>query len=403
MRLAFVVQRYGLEVNGGAEALCRLLAERLVTRAEVERVTVLTTCAKDYVTWANEYSPGPTSINGVQVERFRTIFPRLKALQGIAVAVRDIPHPDWAEWPWFIAQGPVAPGLIARLRRVESEYDAIAFFTYLYYPTVVGMQKVRGKRVFFPCAHDEPAIRMRMFKRLFEISDAIAFNSEDEGEFAKASFPIAEKLSGVIGCGVTLPDESKRELRSGNDGPFVLYLGRIDAAKGVDALGRHFVRFKEAHKDTLFQGIRGPFRGRELRLVVAGAGDSALLPKHPDIVLAGFVDENQKRDLLGSCEALMMPSRFESLSIVMLEAWSMGRPVLVERACAVTDGHVRRSGGGFAYHGDDEFVDVLRRLLQNARGAEEMGLAGKRYVADNFAWDKVEDRFIDLVRRMNAA
>jgi glycosyltransferase involved in cell wall biosynthesis len=401
MRLAFVVQRYGLEVNGGAEALCRLLAERIVARPEVERVTVLTTCARDYVTWANVYPPGPTVINGVHVERFPTIFPRLKMLQGVASVVRAFPHPEWAEWPWLMAQGPVAPALIDRLQQVEPECDAIALFTYLYYPTVVGMNKLRSKRIFFPCAHDEPAMRMVMFRTLFALSDAIAFNSEDEGEFARGMFPIAGKLQSVIGCGVTLPDESEVHPSPVPEAPFVLYLGRIAKEKGVADLGRHFVRFKAAHADTVFQGTRGPFRGADLRLVIAGAGDTKLLPKHPDIQLAGFVDEHKKRELLATSEALMMPSRFESLSIVMLEAWTLERPVLVDRECSVTNGHVKRSGGGFAYHGEDEFVDALHRLLRDAPAAREMGLAGKRYTTDNFAWDKVEDRFIDLVRRVS--
>ena len=401
MRLAFVVQRYGLEVNGGAEALSRLLAERLVMRPEIERLTVLTTCAKDYVTWANEYPPGNTVINGVHVERFPTIFPRQKILQEIASVVRRFPHPEWAEWPWLMAQGPVAPALIKRLQQVEPECDAIALFTYLYYPTVIGLNKLKSKRIFFPCAHDEPAMRMVMFKKLFELSDAIAFNSEGEGEFARGMFPIADKLQRVIGCGVTFPEESEARTSTAPASPFVLYLGRIAKEKGVGELGRHFARFKATHANTVFQGARGPFRGSDLRLVIAGAGNAALLPKHPDIELAGFVDEHRKRELLATCEALMMPSRAESLSIVMLEAWTLERPVLVERACDVTTGHVKHSGGGFAYHGDAEFTDALHRLLLDSSAAHEMGLAGKRYVTDNFAWDKVEDRFIDLARQVS--
>lgn len=403
MRLVFVVQRYGVEVNGGAEALCRLLAERLVARPEVERVTVLTTCAKDYETWANEYPPGEAVLNGVHVERFETVFPRQTRLQRLTSVVRSFPHPEWAEWPWLMAQGPVVPALVRRLEEVHSQCDAVALFTYLYYPTVMGMKKLRSKRIFFPCAHDEPAMRMLMFRKSFALCDALAFNSEDEKEFAQGMFPIGGKLNRVIGCGVTLPGPLPTRTNTPSEEPFVLYLGRIAKEKGVYDLGRHFAYFKAAHTNTLFQGKRGSFRGEDLRLLIAGAGDVEPLPKRDDIRLLGFVDEQRKRELLESAEALMMPSLFESLSLVMLEAWSLGTPVLVERECSVTSGHVKRSGGGSIYHGDHEFAAQLSQLMASAERARERGAAGKRYVEEHFAWNKVEDRFIDLVRHVSAS
>jgi glycosyltransferase involved in cell wall biosynthesis len=97
-----------------------------------------------------------------------------------------------------------------------------------------------------------------------------------------------------------------------------------------------------------------------------------------------------------------MPSQFESLSLVMLEAWTLGRPVLVNRLCSVTHAHIERSGGGLSYGSESEFETALLSILGDAGSAAEMGALGRNYVSEHYAWGKAEDRLLELVRSVLA-
>ncbi len=404
MRIAFVVQRYGREVNGGAELHCRMLAERLARRAEVEQVTVLTTCAKQYSTWANDYPAGAETLAGVQVERFPVLVERLRPLQSLLAGwIMRLPHPRSLEWLWLLAQGPLAPGLLKRIGEVRDDYDAFIFFTYLYLPTVLGLRRLRARRILIPTAHDERPIRLGIFRQVFERADAIAYNTEAERQFAEQQLGLAGKRAEVVGCGVELP-EAVAEPAAGQararPPPYLLYLGRLDTEKGVDELGHAFLEFKRSRGDRAFRSGGHPYHGRDLQLVLAGGGALPSLPEHPDIVREGFVSEQRKLALLRDCEALAMPSRYESLSLVMLEAWTLKKPVLVEQRCAVTSDHVRRSKGGLCYHGRAEFARQLARLLDDPALRQRQGEAGQRYVQAHYGWDGIERRLLELAREV---
>ena len=135
-RLAFVVQRYGDTVNGGAEQHCRQLAGQM---ARFHEVDVLTTCAEDYYTWENAYPPGSSTENGVTVNRFET------------VCTRDhFPFPLFpdsaigkygyaSELNWMFQQGPVSFDLVNFIKYNKYNYDVFLFFTYLYFTTWAGI------------------------------------------------------------------------------------------------------------------------------------------------------------------------------------------------------------------------------------------------------------------------
>ena len=137
LRLAFVVQRYGPEIDGGAEYECRRVAEALAPHHDVE---VLTTCARDYLTWRNVYAPGVTTVNGVRVRRFPVDRPRrVRAFGRYADWLYATPHTFFDEAEWVRRQGPLTPELVEWIRAHADDHDGFLFYTYLYLPTTLGL------------------------------------------------------------------------------------------------------------------------------------------------------------------------------------------------------------------------------------------------------------------------
>ncbi len=405
MRLAFVVQRYGAEVNGGAELHCRLVAEHLAARSEVSAVTVFTSCAIDYRTWANHYSPGVDDVAGIRVERFAVPFRRFTPLHdGLGLLTMHGPRLSRLESPWLIAQGPYLPDLLDRLTEVRYHYDAFIFFTYLYYPTVRGMQRVRERAVLVPTAHDEPQITQRIYRHVFSTPRALIFNTPEERDFVDETFDTRGIPRVVVGCGIDLPeaDAAPGALGLGGipDAPFILSVGRLSRSKGVGELCAAFVEFKRRYSDVSFRGFDGrTYRGAELKLVLAGRRAGARIPDRSDVVVLGFVSDVEKEALLARAEVVIVPSRFESLSLVVLESWAHGKPVLVNGRCAVTRGLTWRGGGGDSYDGESSFGEKLESLLKQPELRRQQGAAGRRYVEQEFAWSRVEDRLLEVIER----
>ena len=214
MKIGMVVQRYGPEVLGGSEHLCRLVAERLSAHHEIE---VLTTCARDYVTWRNEYPEGADRIRGVTVRRFATSRTRdLESFNRLSDRIFGNAHSRSDELEWLAQQGPWSPALVDHLRRQQHQYDVLVFFTYLYAPTVVGLEVNPAKSVLVPTAHDEPAIRLGIYKEVFSRPAALCYLTESERRFVQSAFPDRPLLEEVIGVGVDLPQQpSDRRPRIG--------------------------------------------------------------------------------------------------------------------------------------------------------------------------------------------
>ena len=202
MKLAFVVQRYGTEILGGSEYHCRLVAERLASKHEVE---VLTTCARDYITWTNEYPEGSDRIRGVTVRRFAVSETRdINSFNQYSDWIFNHQHTRDDEMEWLRRQGPWSPALLDYISRHYQAYDALIFFTYLYAPTVLGLQITPGRSILVPTAHDETAIHLSIYKETFTLPAAIAYNTEVERRFLTTHFSIRALAEETIGCGVDL-------------------------------------------------------------------------------------------------------------------------------------------------------------------------------------------------------
>ena len=389
--VAFVVQRCGLEVNGGAELLCRLVAQQMALRRPTE---VLTTCAVDYVTWANHYPAGDERIGELRIRRFPVAQPRdpdsFNRLSG-ALQPRIGRLSLAEEEQWMREQGPWSPKLLDYLKRHRADYDGFIFFTYLYASTYFGLPLVADKAVLVPTAHDEWPIYFRMFDRMVELPRAFVFQTPEELAFMRKRFPQARLEGPILGVAVDPPATTDPEgLRRiyGLENPFVLYAGRLDASKGVGALV------------DLFQAYRRATGDQRTELILVGK-QAMELPSVPGIRALGFVPEQHKWDALAACEAMMMPSPYESLSISCLEAWSIGKPVLVNAKSEVLVGQCRRSQGGVWYRDGDEFCAALEILLGDAQVRRALGEQGRRYVEANYRWPLIMDAYSEVVESLS--
>lgn len=385
-RVAIVVQRYGAEIAGGSESLARAVAERL---ADDHDVTVLTSCARDYVSWRNELPEGPQRQNGVDILRFPVEEERdLAAFNRFSDGLYGRPCSEAQELEWLKRQGPDVPRLVHRLEADRDRYDAVLFFTYLYFPTYWGLRAAPERSILVPTAHDEPPLAFSLYRQVFEAPRAFVFCSAPEAELVRRRFAIGARPSEIAGIGVEVPEAPDVEgfrIRHDVRGPYALYAGRIDAGKGCDAMLDHFARYRE--------NVRG---AAQLLLIGRLAMDE---PRVPGVRYLGFLSEAEKFAAMAGASAVVCPSPYESLSIVLLEAMAYGTPVLATTRSAVLEDHCRRSNAGLYYRDAAEFGEALDLLVTRPALAAALGANGRRYVAEGYRWDVVMAKY----RRMIAA
>ena len=429
MRIAFIVQRYGTEILGGPEYACRLTAERLAERHDVD---VLTTCAADNVTWKNDYAEGADRVRGVTVRRFANSQVRdVVDFTRYSEWIFNNPHTAADELEWLKRQGPWSPGLIDYLKRHHRQYDALVFYSYRYAPTVLGMQIDPGRSILVPAAHDEPAIHLDIYDEVFRAPKAVGYLTEPERQFVARTFHPAAVIEETVGCGVDVPqhhayprlvnqtgpvdqnssadatpaetddvaaDDGGRfpshvssrgagfKRRHRIHGPFALYGGRIDPGKGCEELFEYFSTYAAA--------------GGESSLVLMGL-KLMPLPEEPFVNFAGMLSEQERLHALEAATVVVCPSPYESLSLIALEALAVGTPILGNARNEVLVDHCLRSNGGLFYRDRDEFVECMKMLMGDERMRAAMGRSGRDYVRRNYRWDVVLGKFDRMIAKLD--
>jgi glycosyltransferase involved in cell wall biosynthesis len=387
MKLAFVVQRYGADISGGAELHARYIAERLATRTEVR---VLTTCARDHLTWRNELPAGVEDVNGVPVERFRVA--RERNLREFGIRSRRVftrAHTLQEELDWLESEGPVSPGLMARLRRGAGEFDFVVLFSVRYHQAYYGARAAADRAVLVPTAEREPALALAIFQPIFRGVRAIMYNSPEERANIQALAHNAHVPGVVVGVGSMIPprvDAARARQAFGLHRPFIAYVGRIEANKGCGELFDFFQKYLETSR-------------RDVDLVLIGT-PALPIPEHPRIRHLGFVSDQDKFDVLAAAAALVMPSYYESLSMVVLEAWALGRPVLANAKCDVLLGQCRRSNAGLYYEHATDFGAALDRLLDDGALSAALGRNGRDYFTAHYSWPVIERKYMEMFERL---
>ena len=381
-KVVFVVARYGAEVCGGAETHCRLIAEHMCDEWEI---TVVTTCALDYLSWENHFEPGESFLSGVRVKRLPTVRERdMVAFGRVNEELTQHYDPELAR-EWMRLQGPDSPQLLASLEDFYPETDLFLFFGYLYATTFFGLPKVARKSALIPMAHEEPMIEFPLYDETFESARFLLFNSIEESRLLRRRFSLAAGSGEVVGVRPHPPQPLPESHRVRHPRPYFLYLGRIDYPKGVGDLLHWYVQFRLAEYADL---------------VLAGEPQMEI-PKDPGVCCYGFVEEARKHALIEGAEFLVHPSPYESLSLTVLEAWDQNRAVLVNGRCDTLRGQIVRSGGGLTYNDARGFRDAVLCLLRRPAKRALMGIRGNRYLNSVYEWKTIEGKLehaLDRVR-----
>ena len=382
MRILIVVQRYGADVVGGSESHARTAALRLSLTHSVE---IATTTASDFWTWASHYPAGVEEVDGLRVRRFPVSSGRSPAFKEIEDRLVFGEHTLADEERWLAAQGPHCPELLEFLHREGRSYDAVLFYTYIYEPTALGLRIVPERAALISTAHDEWPLRFAPYRALFQMPRAFGFLTPEERDVVHAVFHNAHIPYELIGVGMDpAPADLDASYRTRFPaGPLVAYLGQVSEGKGV--------------KDLLDGWDAYRARGGRGTLALAGEQRMAV-PSRDDVVALGRVTDDEKWSLLASADVLVLPSRLESLGIVLLEAWQVGTPVLVPRANKVTSGQVTRSGGGWIYD-DGAFAESLAGALDAGRAPGEWA---RRWVREECSWPSFDARLARLLELVAA-
>lgn len=381
-KILFVISRYGKNVDGGAEWHCRQIAERLADNYEVE---VATTKGLDYNTWKNFFREDTETLNNVKIYKFKIDHPKPRNLPEIGTRLNnDQLNPVYAS-QWIEGLGPYSSALNDFVVKHHNDYKKIIIFQYLYAPSFYTVKNIpASKLVMVPLAHEEPDLYFNLYRQIFRKPEWIVFNTDSEKKLVEKIHFTSDKNTDVIGLGVDIAADyenvSFREKFNIGNSDYIVFVGRLDKSKRVDVLINDFLTYKSK------------FPGTNLKLVLVGK-EISKFKSSADIIKTGFVSEAEKYAIMSQALALVNPSPFESLSLIVLESFLVNRPVLVNGYCEVLVDHCKKSNGGLWYRNPDEFIKTLNFLATNPDQVKQMGKNGFNYVKAHYDWNTVMEKW----------
>ncbi len=392
-KIAFLVHRYGEDIVGGAEGYTKDVAEHLCSEFDV---TVFTTTSVDYISWKNHYKEGLEVLNGVKVRRYNVLHEREEAIfsdscnKVLAAIQNNRPTTDEEDEEWIENEGPFCPDMIEDIKKLKDKFDLFVVVTYIYYVAVKAIPEIAEKCMFIPTAHDEPWINMSMFKKIFTAPKYFGFLTDAEKELVRAKFNNSFIPHVILGTGIELPiigDTIEIKKKFGIEGDYIVYVGRLDAAKGCGELCDYFIKYKNINKDS------------DIKLVLVGKGDLDI-PERADIIKTGFVSDYEKYCIIKDAFLMSTPSYYESLCIALLEGMALGVPVVANEKCEVLKQHCIKSCAGLYYSNELEFLKVIDYFRQHNEIYEQMSENGKAYIKSNYTWECVRKKYYDVIERI---
>lgn len=384
-KIGFVIPWYGEDIPGGAEMELREVATHL-QRAGMD-VEILTTCVREFSADWNEnyYSAGTAVVEDIAVRRFPVRRRDTAAFDRVNRRLMEGQHLSLQEEKTFVEEMVNSPQLYEYLKDASDDYALYVFIPYMFGTTYYGMQACPEKSVLIPCFHDEAYLYLRLFRQAYIQARGIIYNAMPEMELANKvyDFTTTEQICMGIGMDTNIcanADAFRKAYRIQK--PFLLYAGRKDAGKNVHTLLRYFAEYKQRHGDI------------DLQLVLIGGGSIEIPASvRDDVYDLGFVSRQDKYDAMAAAELLCQPSHNESFSLVIMESWLCGRPVLVHSQCAVTRDFARRANGGLYFRNYFEFEGCVQYILTHPEQARTMGQNGGTFVRENFDWDVIVEKY----------
>lgn len=390
-KIAFVCPWYGENIPGGAEMELREVTKHL-SEAGVD-VEILATCVKDFsADWNTDYyRPGADSVGGIPVRRFRVKKRNTQAFDAVNAKLMKNEPVTVSEEEAFISNMVNSTDLYDYISEHSDEYSFFVYIPYMFGTTYFGIRACPEKAVMIPCFHDESYAYMGRFRELFAQVRGMIFNARPEMELAERLYDTSkvEKILMGIGMDTGITSDAERfRKKFGIDSPFILYAGRKDKGKNVDTLLRYFDEYRRRNQT-------------DLRLVLIGGGSIEIPETSREYVHdLGFVDIQDKYDAQAAAAFLCQPSKNESFSLVIMESWLCGRPVLVHNGCEVTKNFVRESNGGLYFSDYFEFEGCTDYILKNEDKSIRMGENGRQYVNENFSWDIIVKKYMDFFTKL---
>lgn len=391
-KIGFVIPWYAENIPGGAEMETREVTKHL--KAAGLDVEILTTCVKEFGSdWnKNFYPEGEEIVHNVPVKRFKVRKRDTRAFAAVNTKLMNGTVPTAEEQQIFVDEMVNSPDLYKYIKKHSREYTAFVYIPYMFGTTYFGVKTCPEKAVLIPCFHDEAYVYMDVFRSLYSKAAGMIFNARPEYELTKRLYDIENMQTVVMGIGMDTDltsDAAAFRKKFGISEPFIIYAGRKDAGKNVHTLVKYFSEYRKR-------------RVTDLKLVLIGGGEMQIPADVRDHVIdLGFVDRQDKYNAIAASEFLCQPSKNESFSLVIMESWLCGRPVLVHEKCAVTANFARESEGGLYFNDYFEFEGCTDFFLSKKDTAAQMGRNGCAYVKKNFDWDIIVDKYKEFFNNMD--
>jgi glycosyltransferase involved in cell wall biosynthesis len=421
VKFAFVTALYGADITSGPDHACRVLAEQVSDRHDVD---VLTTCASNPRTWKNEYSEGTDRVRGALVRRFAVSQARdEQSFNSFSQRILAGPRSRADELEWLRRAGPWSSGLMDFLRRQHKSYDVLVFFSLCNPITVNGAAIAPERSIIFPHLLLQPALRFDVCAEILSTVRGVGLVSGAERRLLRSYVRATPQHEELVGIGID-PSPEQAYPRHQQDpadtvvddeaiggpgdedepppesylagrgvlfrrrhrlyGPFALYGGRVDPSNGCEEMLDYFDTFAATDGDTT--------------LALMGV-KMMKVPEERYIRLAGVLPERERMIAYEAAEVTIAPSADDLVAQPLLESLAVGTPVLASARNRAAVEHCRRANAGLYYTNRGEFVEALRLLMTNSRLRHRLGENGRSYVRQNFKWDAVLGRFDRLVSR----